>query len=94
MFGRAKKGNTKELWNLSNASRDGYKRAIREAKSKSWTSFYSDIEKVAEMARLNRLLAYNPGTMPSTLQLRDRWVLKSFSPFKSPGLDGIYSTLI
>ena len=63
-FKQVKKGNTKELWNLSNATRDVYRKAIRHAKSKSWTSFCSDIEKGAETARLNRLLTRNPETMP------------------------------
>ena len=70
-FRRAKKGNTEELWNLSNATRDAYRKEIREAKNKSWTSFCSDIEKGAEAARLNRLLARNPGAMLSTLKLPD-----------------------
>ena len=70
-FRRAKKGNTEELWNLSNATRDAYRKEIREAKNKSWTSFCSDIEKGAEAARVNRLLARNPGAMLSTLRLPD-----------------------
>ena len=37
-FRRAKKGNTEELWNLSNVIRDAYRKEIREAKGKSWTS--------------------------------------------------------
>ena len=56
-------------WNLSNATRDAYRKEIREAKGKSWTSFCSDIEKGAEAARLNRLLARNPGAMLRTLRL-------------------------
>ena len=67
-FRRAKKGNMEELWNLSNATG---KNEIREAKGKSWTSFCSDIEKGAELAKLNRLLARNPGAMLSTLRLPD-----------------------
>ena len=68
-FRRAKKGNTDELWNLSNATRDAYRKEIREAKGKRWTSICSDIEKGAEAARLNRLMARNPGAMLSTLRL-------------------------
>ena len=49
------------VWNSSNATRDAYRNEIREAKGKSWTSFCSDIEKGAEAARLNRLLARNQG---------------------------------
>ena len=65
-FRWAKKGNTEELWNLSNATRDANRNEIREAKGKSWTSFCSNIEKGAEAARLNNL---HPGTMSSTLRL-------------------------
>ena len=42
-FRRAKKSNTEELWNLSNAFRIPYRKTIRESKSKTWTSFCSDI---------------------------------------------------
>ena len=65
-FKRAKKGNTEEPWNLSNATRDAYRKEIREG-----TSFCSDIEKGAEKARLNRLLARSLGAMLSTLRLPD-----------------------
>ena len=69
-FRRKKKGNT-ELWNLSNATRGAYRKEIREAKDKSSTSFCSDIEKGAEAARLNRLLACTPRATLSTLRLPD-----------------------
>ena len=95
-FRRAKKGNTEELWTLSNATRDACRKEIREVKNKSWTSFCSDIEKGAEAARLNRLLARNPGAMLSTLRLPDGTYSESdretltlltmvnFSGFKDP----------
>ena len=62
-FRRAKKGNMEQLWNLSNATRNAYRKEIREAKGKSCTSFCSNIDKGAEAARLNRLMARNPGAM-------------------------------
>ena len=70
-FRRAKKVNTEELWNLFNATRDAYKKEIRETKGKSWTSFCSNIEKGAEAARLNILLVRNSRAMLSTLRLPD-----------------------
>ena len=79
-FRRAKKGNTEELWNLSNATRDAYRKEIREAKGKSWTSFCSNIEKGVESARLNRLMARNPGAMLSTLRLPNGTYLESDTP--------------
>ena len=68
-FREDKKGSTEELQNVSNATRDAYRKAIREANNRSWTSFCSDIEKGAEATRLNRLLARNPEAMISTLRL-------------------------
>ena len=76
-FRQAKKGNSEELWNLSNATRDAYRKEISQAKGKSWTSFCSDIEKGAEAARLNRLLSRNPGAMLNTLRLPDGAYLES-----------------
>ena len=102
-FRRAKKGNTEELCNLSNATRDAYRKEIREAKVKSWTSFCSNIEKSAEASRLNRLMARNPGAMLSTLRLPDRTYSESdenplilltvahFPGFKGPTEVGGYS---
>ena len=102
-FRQAKKGNTEELWNLSNATRDAYRKEIREAKGKSWTSFCSNIEKGAEAARLNRLMARNPEAMLSTLRLPDGTYSESdeetlsllttahFPGFKGPTEVGGYS---
>ena len=59
MFRQIKKCNTDELWNLSNASKDAFRKEIKEAKGRRWTYFRLDIEKGAEAARLNRLLARN-----------------------------------
>ena len=95
-FRRVQKGNMEELWNLSNATRDAYRKAIREAKSKSWTSFCSDKEKGKEADRLNRLLVRNPRAMLSTLRLLDGTYSesdeKTLNLLISP--DGIYPILL
>ena len=102
-FRRAKKGNTDELWNLSNATRDAYRKEIGEAKSKSWTCLCSNIEKGAETARLTTLMARDPGAMSSTLRLPDGTYSESdeeklslltvthFTCFKGPTEVGRYS---
>ena len=59
-FGRDIKGKTEELWTSFKIMRNNYRDEIRKAKQESWTDFCKDIEKGAEVARLDRLLFRNP----------------------------------
>ena len=81
---------------MSNGTRDAYRKEIREAKGKSWTSFCSNIEKGAEAARLNRLMSRNSGAMLSTLRLpngtyseSDEETLSILTTAHFPGFKGL-----
>ncbi|XP_036344884.1 uncharacterized protein LOC118754097 [Rhagoletis pomonella] len=60
MFNKAKATRAAEDWEAYKADLKVYKKAVRNAKRKSWQSYCKGIEETTEAARLRRILAKSP----------------------------------
>ena len=67
IFKLAKVAGREECWTEYTDMLKIYKRAIRTAKRRSWRSFCSDIEKIADVARLRSVLSKQP-TIPCLIK--------------------------
>ena len=66
---RADRRKRPEDWAAFRTSRDNYRAAVRKAKEDSWRGFCSTIEGGAQTARLDKILAKSPLSVPGVLRL-------------------------
>ncbi|XP_045471754.1 uncharacterized protein LOC123678662 [Harmonia axyridis] len=106
-FNKAKREGS---WNAYRLALINYNKEVRKSKKKSWRSFCEGIDKIPQQLDFKKQITSEDGTSAGEVYNPTRWdsqkagrlftperiewAIKSFQPFKSAGMDGIFPAML